>query len=151
KPRNRSAPALRTQPHASRRTEFVLEVHRGHSAGLDLEQYTEDCRRARRRAATTRWLAEASANVRRPAASISDRSKNNVRGAESALLRLARGGAIASAVIGRAQIGAALDHAARRLAAREQDVLRFGSARIDGLLARVARPVPIARPLPHVA
>jgi hypothetical protein len=31
------------------------------------------------------------------------------------------------------------------------DVLRFGSARIDGLLARVARPIPVARPLPYVA
>src|SRR5215475_11579163 len=71
--------------------------------------------------------------------------------AEIDLLRLARGRTIARAIIGSAQKRAALDDAARRLAGGQCQLLQFRSARISRRLARVTRPIPIARPLPDVA
>src|SRR6516165_752382 len=71
--------------------------------------------------------------------------------AEIDLLRLARSRTIARAIIGSAQERAALDDAARRLARGQCQILQFGSARINRLLPRVTRPIPIARPLPDVA
>src|ERR1700752_537772 len=67
------------------------------------------------------------------------------------LLRLPSGRTIARAVVGRAQMRPALDDAAGRLAPRQRDVLKFGSTRVDSRLARVARPIPIACPLPDIA
>src|SRR5262245_66168450 len=46
---------------------------------------------------------------------------------------------------------AALDDSVRRLAGGQCQILQFGSARINRLLPRVTRPIPIARPLPDVA
>src|SRR5205823_6097495 len=74
-----------------------------------------------------------------------------MRGAEIDLLRLARGRTVAGTVVGSAQVGAALDDSAWRLATRQRDVLQLGAARIDRLLARVIGPIPIARPLPDIA
>src|SRR5262245_48704747 len=67
------------------------------------------------------------------------------------LLRLARGRTVSRAVIGSAQERAALDDPAWRLAGGQCQILQFGSARINRLLPRVTRPIPIARPLPDVA
>src|SRR6516165_2618230 len=71
--------------------------------------------------------------------------------AEIDLLRLARSRTIARAIIGSAQERAALDDAARRLARGQCQILQFGSGRINGLLPRMTRPIPIARPLPDIA
>src|SRR5215510_13223916 len=46
---------------------------------------------------------------------------------------------------------AALDDSAWCLAGGQCQILQFGSARINRLLPRVTRPIPIARPLPDVA
>src|SRR5262249_5423305 len=67
------------------------------------------------------------------------------------LLRLARSRTISRAIIGSAQKRAALDDAAWRLAGGQCQLLQFGSARISRRLARVTRPIPIARPLPDIA
>src|SRR6516225_7293293 len=74
-----------------------------------------------------------------------------MRGAEVDLLRLARGRTIARAVVGGAQIRAALDDPARRLASGQCEVLQFRSGRIGRRLARMTRSIPIARPLPDIA
>src|SRR5262245_7695147 len=71
--------------------------------------------------------------------------------AEIDLLRLARSRTIARAIIGSAQERAALDDAVRRLAGGQCQILQFGSARIDRLLPRVTRPIPVARPFPNIA
>src|SRR5262249_10847500 len=74
-----------------------------------------------------------------------------MRGAEVHFLRLPRGRSIACAVVGSAQKRAALDDAAWRLAGGQCQILQFGSARINRVLARVTRAIPVARPLPDVA
>src|SRR5215472_13208313 len=74
-----------------------------------------------------------------------------MRSAEVDLLRLPGGRTIARAVVGRAQKRAAFDHPTRRLTARQRQILQFGSARIDRSLARMTRPIPVARPLPDIA
>src|SRR5262249_51744886 len=74
-----------------------------------------------------------------------------MRGAEVDFLWLPRGRTIARAIIGCAQKRAALDDAAWRLTAGQGQLLQFGSARISRCLARVTRPIPIARPFPDIA
>src|ERR1700730_14470787 len=74
-----------------------------------------------------------------------------MRGAEVHFLRLPRGRSIAGAVVGSAQKRAALDDPAWGLTAGQGQVLQFGSSGIDRCIARVTRPIPVARPLPDIA
>src|SRR5215469_10621380 len=82
---------------------------------------------------------------------VQDRSKAQMCRAEIDLLRLPRCRAVSCAVVGSTQKGAALDDAAWRLAAGQREILQLRSARIGRLLSRVARPIPIACPLPDIA
>src|SRR5215475_10067185 len=74
-----------------------------------------------------------------------------MRRAKVDFLRLSRRRTIARAVVGSAQVRAALDDAAWRLAGSQRQIVQFGAARIDRCLPRVPRAIPVGRPLPNIA